>query len=68
MIAVTLGLGILIIFINLTYSFNRASFVFPAFTMTAVFVARVRRISPAFLLGVARRGRCPCCSRWAPIA
>ena len=43
-----------IVLANLTFSFNRASFLFPLVSLTAVFIAKVRRISPVTLglLGV----------------
>ena len=37
---------------NLTFGFNRAAFVFPILSLVAVYSARIRRISPAFTVGV----------------
>lgn len=44
-VAVALGIAIA----NLTFAFNRAAFVFPIVSLAAVFLVRVRRISPAFI-------------------
>jgi hypothetical protein len=40
-----------ITFANLTFSFNRAAFVFPVIALMAVYNARVRRVSPILLAG-----------------
>jgi hypothetical protein len=41
-----------ITFANLTFSFNRAAFVFPLIALAAVYSARVRRIPPALTVAV----------------
>jgi hypothetical protein len=42
-----------IVLANLTFSFNRAAFVFPLVTLTAVFVYKVSRMSPLLMAAVA---------------
>ena len=48
-IVLTVLVAVGIIAANVTYGFNRAAFVFPILSLSAVFLLRVRRISPAFV-------------------
>jgi hypothetical protein len=53
LVAIPVAVGIIVA--NLTFDFNRASFVFPLVSLAAVFLSRVRRVSPLVLgaLGMA---------------